>query len=75
MAGGWTRGKDSKERACPRCGSFGTHVVKAGNPMPYRCTDCGEYFSVETGTPIEASNLKMMFTNEAETKRSRRKDS
>ena len=52
-------GKSSKERACPRCGSFGTHMVKAGKPMPYRCTDCRKYFSVRTGTAIEASNLPM----------------
>ncbi len=52
-------GKDSEERACPRCGSFGTHVVKAGKPMPYRCRDCRKYFSVKTGSAIESSNLQM----------------
>ena len=52
-------GKDSTERACPRCGSLGTHVVKSGKPMPYRCRDCRKYFSVKTGTAIEASNLPM----------------
>ena len=52
-------GEDSKDRACPRCGSLGTHVVKSGKPMPYRCRDCRKYFSVRTGTAIEASNLPM----------------
>ena len=27
--------------------------------MPYRCRDCRKYFSVRTGTAIEASNLSM----------------
>ena len=53
------QGKDSTERACPRCGSLGTYVVKSGKPMPYRCQDCRKYFSVKTGTAIEASNLPM----------------
>ena len=52
-------GEDSENRACPRCGSLGTHVVKSGKPMPYRCRDCRKYFSVKTGTAIEASNLPM----------------
>ena len=52
-------GEDSTDRACPRCGSLGTHVVKSGKPMPYRCRDCRKYFSVRTGTAIEASNLSM----------------
>ena len=52
-------GQKSNDRPCPRCGSCGTHVVKSGKPMPYRCRDCRKYFSVRVGTAIESSNLPM----------------
>ena len=52
-------GENSTERACPKCGSFGTYAVKAGKPMPYRCRDCKGYFSAKTGTALEASNVPM----------------
>ncbi len=36
------------EWTCPRCGSMNTHEV--GHPkMTYRCRDCRQYLSVETG--------------------------
>ena len=33
-------------RHCPRCGSMRTHEASHAR-MPYRCTDCRSYFSVE----------------------------
>ena len=45
------------ERYCGHCGGFRTSVVKSGKPMPYRCKDCREYFSVETGTALACSNV------------------
>ena len=33
-------------RHCPRCGSTRTHEASHAK-MPYRCTDCRSYFSVE----------------------------
>ena len=45
------------QRDCPRCASPRTHVVKSGKPMPFRCSECKKYFSVKTGTTMEASNI------------------
>lgn len=43
-------------RCCPRCG--GTRTREASHKtMPYWCTDCRKYFSVKTGTVMEASNF------------------
>ena len=38
------------ERGCGHCGSVDTYEVKNAKPMPYRCRDCKQYFSVKTGT-------------------------
>ena len=43
---------------CPYCGtSERVKARKNRKPMPYYCGACRKYFSVRTGTPIEASNL------------------
>lgn len=44
-------------RLCPRCGSGRTGVA-SHRTMPYWCTGCRSYFSVRTGTVMEASNLR-----------------
>ena len=44
--------------ACLRCGSVKAYRVKGGKPMPYRCTDCREYFSLKTNTAFEGSNIR-----------------
>ena len=46
-------------RYCGRCGSKNTRGVPNEKPMPYWCTDCRKYFSIKTGTPMEASNIKL----------------
>ena len=46
------------ERACGRCGSFRT-TEASHKTMPYWCTDCRSYFSVKTGTALEASNVSL----------------
>ena len=48
-----------QQRPCPRCDSERTHVVKSGKPMPFRCSECRKYFSVKTGTAMEASNIPL----------------
>ena len=51
-------------RYCPQCGSTRTHEARH-NDMPYRCSDCGAYFSVKTGTVMRKSQLplrKWVFT-------------
>ena len=49
----------SGEIVCMRCGSLGAYRVKGGKPMPYRCRDCRKYFSLKTGTAMEASNVPL----------------
>ena len=44
---------------CPRCGGSDTARVKSGRPQPYRCKPCHRYFSVKTGTVMEASNIPL----------------
>lgn len=44
-------------RYCPDCGSTNTVPVKSRKPMPYRCRDCRNHFSVKKGTVMQASNL------------------
>ena len=46
----------SQGRFCPRC--KGTRTCEASHKdMPYWCTDCRKYFSIRTGTVMEASNI------------------
>ena len=46
-------------RHCSHCGSTRTHDADGGNRMPYRCSDCREYFSVKTGTLMHNSRLPL----------------
>ncbi|MXZ02492.1 MAG: IS1595 family transposase [Chloroflexi bacterium] len=48
----------SGQRCCGHCGSTNTHEAKH-KTMPYRCRDCRKYFSVKTGTALEASNVPL----------------
>ncbi|MCY3929999.1 MAG: IS1595 family transposase [Acidobacteria bacterium] len=46
------------EPCCPRCGGLDrVKRVKSKKPMPWHCGDCRRYFSVRTGTVIEASKI------------------
>ena len=47
------------ERYCGKCGSTHTREVPNAKPMPYWCKSCRSYFSVRTGTPMQASNVPM----------------
>ena len=47
------------ERTCPRCESTSVAEVKNASPMPFRCRSCRRFFSVKTGTSMEASNLPL----------------
>lgn len=44
---------------CPFCGS--SHIVKKKNrlPMPYRCKECRNHFSVRTGTVLAESKISL----------------
>lgn len=46
-------------RFCPTCASIDTYETKKRKPMPYRCRDCGEYFSVKKGTVMQDSNIPL----------------
>ena len=44
-------------KCCPSCGSINFLVIKNRKPMPYRCRDCREFFSVRKGTAMQNSKL------------------
>jgi transposase-like protein len=44
---------------CPHCGSLSVAEVKNHKPMPYRCRDCRQHFSVRTGTILGDSRLPL----------------
>lgn len=50
----WAQG-----RACPHCGSVRTVAVKGEKPMPFRCQDCREHFSIRTGTILAESKIPL----------------
>ena len=45
-------------RHCPKCGSLRTREA-SHKYMPYWCTDCRSYFSVKTGTAMQASKIPL----------------
>lgn len=45
------------QRCCPECGSTSYAIVKSRKPMPYRCRDCRQYFSVRKGTVMQSSKI------------------
>lgn len=47
------------ERHCPRCGSLSIAVKASRKPMPYRCRDCRQHFSVRTGTVMAQSKIPL----------------
>ena len=48
------------QMCCLKCGSAeGAYRVRSGKPMPYRCGECKEYFSLKTGTSMEDSKLPL----------------
>lgn len=47
------------EVSCPHCGSLSVAPVKSMKPMPYRCRDCRQHFSVRTGTVPAESRLPL----------------
>lgn len=45
--------------SCPHCGSTSVAEVKSLKPMPFRCRDCRQHFSVRTGTVLAESRLPL----------------
>ncbi len=45
-------------RHCPKCGSVNTREA-SHKKMPYWCSDCRSYFSVKTGTAMQASKIPL----------------
>ena len=48
-----------RQPVCLKCGSVNAYRVKSGKPMPYRCRDCKDYFSLKTNTPMQDSKLPL----------------
>ena len=46
-------------RYCPECASVDTYECKHAK-MPYRCRDCGKYFSVKTGSVMAGSPIPLL---------------
>lgn len=44
---------------CPSCNSHNIQECKNHKPMPYRCRDCRNHFSVRTGTILSESKLPL----------------
>ena len=53
------RNRWAGEVTCPHCGSLSVAAVKSLKPMPYRCRDCRQHFSVRTGTVLAESRLPL----------------
>lgn len=53
------RNRWAGETSCPHCGSLSVAEVKNHKPMPYRCRDCRQHFSVRTGTVLAESRLPL----------------
>jgi transposase-like protein len=53
------RNRWGDEVTCPHCGSLSTAAVKNLKPMPFRCRDCRQHFSVRTGTVLAESRLPL----------------
>ncbi|OYX96291.1 MAG: IS1595 family transposase, partial [Novosphingobium sp. 35-62-5] len=53
------RNRWNGEVSCPHCGSLSVASVKSMKPMPYRCRDCRQHFSVRTGTVLAESRLPL----------------
>ena len=46
-----------ESRFCPDCGSTDTVAVTSRKPMPYRCRDCRNHFSVCKGTVMQSNKI------------------
>ncbi len=47
------------ERFCPLCGSVRTTHVHNEKPLPYRCLDCRQFFSIRSETPMHRSKVPL----------------
>ncbi len=53
------RNRWNGKTVCPHCGSLSVAPVKNMKPMPWRCRDCRQHFSVRTGTVLAESRLPL----------------
>ena len=48
-----------REPVCPHCGCFESITARRSRPGYYRCRDCGDEFTVRTGTIFERSHVPL----------------
>lgn len=53
------RWPDESKKTCPYCGSFNTMRKENRKPMPFRCRDCRQFFSVRQGSVMEHSRISL----------------
>lgn len=47
------------EPVCPRCESKDIARIPSGKPMPFRCRECRQHFSVKHGTVMQSSKIEV----------------
>lgn len=57
--GYFERNRWAGDVSCPHCSSLSVAAIKSLNPMPYRCRNCRQHFSVRTGTVLAESRLPL----------------
>lgn len=53
------RNRWNGEVSCPHCSSLSVAAITSLKPMPFRCRDCRQHFSVRTGTVLAESRLPL----------------
>ena len=53
------RWPSDSDRNCPGCGSLNAMRKEIRGPLPFRCRDCRQFFSVRQGSAMESSRIPL----------------
>jgi len=53
------RWSTESDRHCPKCGSYNTYAKENRKPLPFRCRDCRQFFSVRHDSAMERSKIPL----------------